>query len=484
MRRPRSLRGGITLAVLALVALGLVVSGVAGVLLLRRALVQEVDHRLRGLAAAEASPLAAGPVPEGAGYRPPPLPTDLRSLSVSADGEVTQSSGQSSGDEGLPDVSGVGAQGLRERSGVPFTLPDTDGGDDWRVLATAREDGSVAVVAQSLGGIGTTVRTLVLIEVSVGAVILAALGAGATAVVHRRLRPLREMEETARAIAEGDLDRRVPRDGAAAEVDRVGTALNTMLGELSRALAERDRSAATTRRFVADASHELRTPLSSIRGFAELYRQGRTRGVVAGDERGDGWVARIEGEADRMGALVDDLLVLSRFDEEPALERADVELGAIAREVAAAVSARAPGASVRVEAPAPVRAVGDPGRLRQVLENLVGNAVAHTPEGTPVLVRVDRGPVPDGDAPAWAGELPPEVAEVAVVTVADEGPGIAAADLPFVFDRFYRAPGPRGPGAGLGLAIVAALVGAHQGVVTADAGPGGGTVFTVLLPLG
>ncbi|MFY7070534.1 sensor histidine kinase [Nocardiopsis changdeensis] len=484
MRRPRSLRGGITLAVLALVALGLVVSGAAGVLLLHRALVQEVDHRLRGLAAAEAPPRSDGFPPEEAGHRPPPLPTDLRSLSVSADGEVTRSSGQSSGDEGLPDVSGVGAEGLRERAGVPFTLPDTGGGDDWRVLATAREDGGAAVVAQSLGGVGTTVRTLVLIEVSVGAVILTALGVGATAVVHRRLRPLREMEETARAIAGGDLDRRVPRDGAAAEVDRVGEALNTMLGELSRALAERDRSAATTRRFVADASHELRTPLSSIRGFAELYRQGRDRGVVAGDERGDGWVARIEGEAERMGALVDDLLVLSRFDEEPALERADVELGAIAREVAAAVSARAPRAPVRVEAAVPVRAVGDPGRLRQVLENLVGNAVAHTPEGTPVLVRVDRGPVPEGGAPARAGELPPEVAEVAVVTVADEGPGIAAADLPFVFDRFYRAPGPRGPGAGLGLAIVAALVGAHQGVVTADSGPEGGTVFTVLLPLG
>lgn len=484
MSRPRSLRGGITLAVLALVALGLVVSGAAGVLLLREALVREADQRLRGLAEAEASSPGGPAGPDGTGHRPPPLPTDLRSLSVSADGEVTRSSGQSSGDEGLPDVSGVGAAGLRERAGAPFTLPDTGGGDDWRVLASPRADGSVAVVAQSLGGVGTTVRTLVLIEASVGAVVLAALGTGATAVVRRRLRPLREMEETARAIAGGDLERRVPRGGAAAEVDRVGAALNTMLGELSRAMAERDRSASVTRRFVSDASHELRTPLSSIRGFAELYRQGRAQGLVAGDGRGDDWVARIEGEAERMGALVEGLLVLSRFDEEPALERADLELGALAREVAAAVSARGPGASVRVEAAAPVSVVGDPGRLRQVLENLVGNAVAHTPRGTPVRVRVERGPVPEGDAPARAGELPPGTAQAAVVTVSDEGPGIAAGDLPFVFDRFYRAPGPRGPGSGLGLAIVAALVGAHRGVVTADARPGGGTVFTVLLPLG
>ncbi|MDE3723260.1 HAMP domain-containing sensor histidine kinase [Nocardiopsis sp. N85] len=485
MRRSRSLRGGLTLAVLLLVTLGLVVSGAAGVLLLRHALVHEVDRRLGGLAAAEAGGPSGGAVPPGgAGHRPPPLPTELRSLSVSASGEITESSGQSVGDEGLPDVSGVGAEGLRERAGAPFTLPDTEGGDDWRVLATPREDGSVGVVAQSLGGVDVTVRTLVFIEVSVGVVVLVSLGLGAAVLAHRRLRPLREMEATARAIAAGDLDRRVPHHGAATEVDRVGAALNTMVGELARALAERDRSAATTRRFVADASHELRTPLSSIRGFAELYRQGRGRGVIAGDERGDDWVARIEGEAERMGALVEDLLVLSRFDEEPALEQADVELGAIAAEVVAAARARSPRAGVEVTAPVPVRIVGDPGRLRQVVENLVGNAIAHTPEGTPVRVRVERGPVPEVGAPARTGALPPDVGEVAIITVADEGPGIAEADLPFVFDRFYRADGPRGSGAGLGLAIVSALVGAHRGMVTADSGPGHGTVFTVLLPLG
>ncbi|WP_338119704.1 sensor histidine kinase [Streptomonospora nanhaiensis] len=244
------------------------------------------------------------------------------------------------------------------------------------------------------------------------------------------------------------------------------------------------RGQADAGRFVADASHELRTPLSSIRGFAELYRQGRAQGVVAPDERADRWMSRIEDEAARMAGLVDDLLVLARFDEAPELEREPVELGEIAERVAAAIGARAPATPITVDAPEPVTVTGDRDRIRQVVENLVGNAAAHTPPGTPVRVAVAARPAPPADGAAAVGALPPGTARAAVVAVHDDGPGIAPEDLAHVFDRFYRVDQARSRGgAGLGLSISAAFVAAHGGRITADSAPGRGTDFTVVLPM-
>ncbi|WP_019607529.1 cell wall metabolism sensor histidine kinase WalK [Nocardiopsis sp. CNS-639] len=482
LRWPRGLGGRIPLAVLCLAAVCLAAFGAVATLLLQRSLTEEVDHRLRTLPAPR---YAAERVEPPVGAQPPPLPTDLRTLVIDADGDVVDSVGQTGSDDGLPDVSAVPAEELRARSGEPFTLPGTGGEGDWRVLTTAREDGGVLMTAQSLDGIEGTLDRLVLIEAVTGLVVLAAVGFGTAAIVRFQLRPLREIESTARAIAGGDLDRRIPLQDPATETGRLGASLNTMLGELTRALGERDRAVETTRRFVADASHELRTPLSSIRGFAELYRQGRGRGLVAEDARADRWMSRIEDEAGRMGSMVDDLLTLSRLDEAPRLEHSDMELVAIAERVVLSARARAPRTPVALEAEGPVRAVGDGDRIRQVLENLVGNALTHTPEGTPVRVSVNRTQDPPPPGPARAGALPPGVAEVAVIAVRDEGPGIPAGELPRVFDRFYRADGPRErAGTGLGLAISAAFVAAHDGYVTVESPPGGGCVFTVVLPLG
>ncbi|MFD6951296.1 two-component sensor histidine kinase [Nocardiopsis sp. TSRI0078] len=479
---PRSLGGRLTLVVLCLTTVCLVAFGTAGTLLLQRSLTEEADHRLRALPVPGQAGGGSPPLDEA---QPPPLPTELRTLVVGADGGVLESVGQTDSDEGLPDVSAVPVGELRERAGEPLTLPGTSGEDSWRVLTTAREDGTVLVAAQSLAGIEDTLDRLVLIEAVAGLVVLSAVGFGAAAIVRFQLRPLREIESTAQAIAAGDLDRRIPCQDPATETGRLGRSLNTMLGELSRALRERDRAVETTRRFVADASHELRTPLSSIRGFAELYRQGRGRGLVAEDTRTDRWMSRIEDEAERMGSMVDDLLVLSRFDEAPPLERSDMELASIAERVVAAARARAPHTPVALEADGPVRAVGDADRIRQVLENLVDNALTHTPEGTPVHVSVTRTQDPPAPGPAHVGALPPGVSEVAVITVRDEGQGLSREELPHVFDRFYRADGPRKQaGAGLGLAISAAFVAAHDGYVTVESPPGGGSVFTVVLPLG
>ncbi|MFE3456795.1 sensor histidine kinase [Nocardiopsis aegyptia] len=478
---PRGLGARLTVLVLCLSTVGLAVFGAAGTALLHHSLVREVDQRLTTML--EVQP----PPPPAVGTDrsdPPPFPTDLRTLTIDADGTVTGVIGRTDTDASVPDVSAVDVADLRERAGRPFTLPGT-ADDRWRVVTVAREDGTVSMAAQSLTDIDGTLRRLILIEAGVGVVVLVLLGAAAAATVRLQLRPLHEIEATAQAIADGDLDRRIPDQDPATETGRLGAALNAMLAGLARAVRERDRSVEATRRFVADASHELRTPLSSIRGFAELYRQGRARGVVAEDARAGRWMSRIEDEAGRMAGLVDDLLLLAHFDEEPLLDRADVELGGVAEQVAAGARARAPSARIEVDVSAPVHVVGDADRLRQVLENLVGNAVGHTPEGTAIRVRVRRASGPPEAGAASVGALPAGTAEVAVVEVRDEGPGIARERLADVFGRFYRVDESRSRGgAGLGLAISAAFVEAHDGMVTVDSAPGRGTVFTVVLPTG
>jgi two-component system OmpR family sensor kinase len=230
------------------------------------------------------------------------------------------------------------------------------------------------------------------------------------------------------------------------------------------------------RRFVADASHELRTPLTSIRGYAELYRQG----AATSPEDVAGVLRRIEDQAARMGLLVDDLLLLARLDQQRPLEHARVDLAVLAVDAVHDAHAVAPDRSVGLRLPPPVTGedggdepaevpvVGDEARLRQVLGNLVSNAVLHTPTGTPVEVRVRA----EG--------------QEAVLEVADKGPGLPADQAERVFERFYRADPARGRasgGTGLGLAIVAAIVAAHRGRVEVRTAVGVGTTFRVLLPL-
>ncbi|MDA0566687.1 HAMP domain-containing histidine kinase [Streptomonospora sp. S1-112] len=478
---PLGLARRMTLVVLVLAALCLAVFGAAGAALLYRSLLHEADDRLHTLVG---GPHEDGPPPRPpAGDGPPPFPTDLRTLTVDAEGEVSDVVGRTGTDATMPDVAALGAAELRDRAGQPFTVSGT-GGTRWRVLTATDADGGARVAAQSLAEVDGTLTQLLLIEAGLGAAVLALLGAAAAATVRVQLRPLHAIEATAQAIAGGDLDRRIPDQDPRTETGRLGAALNTMLAGLARAVRDRDRSAAATRRFVADASHELRTPLSSIRGFAELYRQGRAQGVVTPDERADRWMSRIEQEAARMAGLVDDLLVLARFDEAPELEREPVELGEVAESVAAAIGARSPGTPITVAAPEPVTVTGDPDRLRQVLENLVGNAAVHTPPGTPVRVSVAARSAPPPPGAAGVGALPPGTARVAVVTVHDDGPGIAPDALAHVFDRFYRVDEARSRGgAGLGLSISAAFVAAHDGAIAVDSAPGRGTDFTVALPM-
>jgi two-component system OmpR family sensor kinase len=293
------------------------------------------------------------------------------------------------------------------------------------------------------------------------------------------LRPLREVEDTAAAIAAGDLSRRVADDDPRTEVGRLGAAFNTMLGRIEQSFRaqaaseeEARRSEDKMRRFVADASHELRTPLTSIRGFAELHRLQQGAGPGSGSADVGRSLQRIESEATRMGLLVEDLLMLARLDQERPLGEEPVDLLAVAADVVHDTAARAPDRVVRlvaVPSPEPPVVAGDDARLRQVLTNLVDNAVQHAPPGTPVEVRVA----------ADAGRS-------AVVEVVDHGPGLSPEQKEHVFERFWRADSSRtreDGGAGLGLAIVSALVARHGGAVEVDDTPGGGATFRVRLPL-
>jgi two-component system OmpR family sensor kinase len=338
------------------------------------------------------------------------------------------------------------------------------GAPRYRVEATPlRGSTGSVVVAVPLGDVDATLDRLLAVLALVIVGVLLVLGVAAAWLVRLGLRPLDRMGTTAGIIAGGDLSRRVDPATNRTEVGRLGLALNAMLGRLEVAFAEKQASEERLRRFLSDASHELRTPLASIRGYAELFRMGATRTP----EEVERAMRRIEEEAARMGLLVEDLLALARLDELRDPVRTPVDVAAIARDAVDDARATAPGRPFALEAEPGATVLGDPGELRQVLANLLRNAVVHTPPDSLVDVAVTaRG-------------------DDVRIRVRDHGPGLPTEDPDALFDRFWRAePGrERGPaGSGLGLAIVAGIVEAHHGRVHAENAPDGGACFTVLLP--
>jgi two-component system, OmpR family, sensor kinase len=333
----------------------------------------------------------------------------------------------------------------------------------YRVVASSLGPGEVAVVAIPLTAVDDTLHRLVLVEGLVIAGILLVLAAVAWIVVRNSLLPLDRIGHTAGRIAGGDLSHRVEATDERTEVGRVGVALNRMLDRLEQAFSERRASEDRLRQFIGDASHELRTPLASIRGYAELFRMGAARKPEDVEKA----MRRIEDEAARMGVLVEDLLTLARLDEVVDAPHAEVDLAHLARDTVADAHATAPDRAIEIRADGPAVVLGDAHQLRQVLGNLVRNALVHTPAGSPIDVSVGRE---DGDVR---------------VEVRDHGPGLPTDDPDAIFERFWRAEGGRErgkSGAGLGLAIVAGIVRAHGGRVTARNADGGGAAFTVVLP--
>ncbi len=330
------------------------------------------------------------------------------------------------------------------------------------------QDGSqtMTVAAIPLASTDDQLRQLVLVDAIVILAILLVLGLLASKLVSVELAPLRHIATDADAIAAGELDRRVPEAAPGTEVGRLGIALNAMLGRIEEAFAERKASEDKLRRFLSDASHELRTPLASIRGYAELQRTG----MIATEEERAIAVSRIEEQAARMGTLVEDLLALARLDEERAPATDLVELAVLARDAVADAGSLDATREVTLDLDGDPLVLGQEAKLRQVFTNLLGNAVVHTPDGTPITVGVHV----DGD--------------FAIVDVDDAGPGVPAEVRSRIFERFHREAGgtarTRGPaGAGLGLAVVRGIVEAHGGTVVVSDAPTGGARFRVRLPL-
>ncbi len=470
------LRVKLVAAVVLLAALGLVISGVAASAALRGYLLNRVDSQLQSTVSdrGAVNGVLRGGRPDGSDGGPgraDAFGTVYVTL-VLADGTVVQRSTLPSS-TAAPRLPAVAPTDNR-----PYTVSAVSGDTFWRVVntnvSTTAGNGEL-FVAVPLDEVQRTLRRLQAIEVVVGLMVLALLALGGFLLVRRNLRPLVEVERTAELIAAGDLSLRVPEADPRTEVGSLAQSFNAMLTSVEGAFAAQAESEAEARasedrmrRFVGDASHELRTPLTSIRGFAELYRSGA---LPTGPDV-DRAMSRIEGEASRMGLLVEDLLLLARLDQQRPLERAPVDMLELAGDAVHDAQAVDPARSIELEVvpggPAP-HVLGDATRLRQVVSNLVANALTHTPAETPVQVRVR----------STGGE--------AVVEVIDHGSGIAPEDRERVFERFYRADTSRtraSGGSGLGLSIVAALVAAHHGSVDVHETSGGGATFRVAVPLG
>lgn len=451
-----SLRIKLIAVILVLLTIALALIGVGSVSIMHGYLIDRVDGQIELTTQASMRRLHRG----HAALIGKPLPSDARvELRDAAGTIIILLTGTDV--EGKP-----GPQVPQGREVGPFES------GEWRVRRVLLSDGGSLVLAVDMTEVRQIVGQLALIELLGGGGLMLVLAGVGVVVIRRSMRPLEEIERTAQAIAAGDLSRRVPDSDPATEVGRLGRSLNGMLAQIEAAFQARSesetsarRSEERMRRFVADASHELRTPLTSIRGFAEFCRQ-------APDVDPAPLMRRVEAEAVRMGLLVDDLLMLARLDQQRPMVMRPVDLLAIAADAVHDARILAPARDVALSVDGAALIVcGDEVRLRQVVGNLMTNALTHTPDGTPVRVALS----------AQSG--------MAVVEVADEGPGLNAEQCERVFERFYRVDSSRGRrapesgGSGLGLAIVAAMVKAHGGTVGVESQPDKGATFRVVLPL-
>ena len=401
-----------------LVAVTSIATGLLGATLLRGYLLDRANTQLRNFATVVSRELTHSRAPV-ARSRQQSLPTPFLVEVVGGDGHV-QVTGRP-----VSDVTALRLSAAQLRSqAAPFTVQAADPARSWLVVVRPLSGGRHAVVAFSLDDLLSTVRQLEVADALAGIVAVVVLAGIGVPLVRTSLAPLRKIEATAAAIAAGELSKRIDHPSSRTEVGRLATALNGMLSRIEAAYQAREEGEARAlvsedrmRQFVADASHELRTPVTSLRGLADFALQQGTEASPAELVR---LMTLVQQEATRMARLVEDLLLLAQFDLDRPLEKRPVDLASIAAAAVGAARMVQPGRAITLQAPDPVIAWADDGRLRQVIDNLIGNALEHTPPGTPVTVTV-------------TGSL-----GTALIAVADRGPGMTADQASHVFERFYR----------------------------------------------
>jgi two-component system, OmpR family, sensor kinase len=460
-----SLRARLLLGVVLLAALGLAAADVATYKSLGDYLLARVDNTLNAVHPGVEQTMFGGTHDQHGGpdeLAPPGYCVQLRTLG----GQILESPCQEApGETGqspprYPRTVSLPVQpNTAERDRVRFlTIGAVHGGGRYRLRASIEGDhpNELLLIAAPLNSEDNTLHRLFFVELLVTLAVLGALALLGLWIVRLGLQPLREIELTAAAITAGDLSRRVEHPDERTEVGRVGSALNTMLDRI-------EASDRRLRRFIADASHELRTPLAAVRAYAELFG----RGAATRPEDLQRSMSGIARESERMSLLVDDLLLLARLDEGRPLERKPLELEEVVNDAVETARTLDPERPISVVL-GHAHVDGDRERLRQVMDNLLSNARAHTPAGTPVHVTVSSQ---NGTAE---------------IAVSDEGPGLTAEQASHVFERFYRTDASRARasgGVGLGLSIVAAVAEAHGGSASAEGSPGRGATFRVHLPL-
>ena len=476
-----SLRSRLSLGILLLTALGFLVASFATQSLLKGYLLTQVDDQLVAISEAAIPRIERGGIAidedddehPGRGLgRGPGASTPLSQIPTSTSITLLDSNGSLigglGGNLGTPSITSYLAGLLPGEVAVhgdeAFTIEAP--GPDFRVIARPLTSPSgTFIAAQNLGELDRTLSRLTFLFSLIGLSLLLLIAFASRSVITIGLRPLEDAEKTAGEIASGNLSARMPDANPSTEVGRLVTSLNTMLARIEEAFAVRTESENKLRRFVADASHELRTPLTAIRGFAELHRQG----AVVGEEKTKELISRIEKESIRMGALVEDLLLLARLDQSRELTSDPVDINHLVTEAVASAKAAGPGHEITVLSQSDeVFVLGDSMRIHQAIANLLANARTHTPVGTKIAVKISQNDLETR------------------ISISDNGPGLSEADQKRVFERFFRADPSRvrvsGEGSGLGLAIVDAVMKAHGGSVEVESKLGEGASFTIIFP--
>ena len=469
-----SLRTQLVLVTSVLIALAIAVTSLVAISALRAQMVHQLDEEMKASSSSLVSSVGTSQTRQDGAVG------SYRVYVLDQHGNVLHSiAGADQQAENEPVLTGWDSEKVKKYHETGTTVNSRTGSNDWRIMPISLESStngqaSSMVIALPLKQTNQVVALVGVLTFAFGLATLAAAIAMTWVIVTRTFEPLARVEQTAAKIAAGDLSQRIEDYNPSNEIGNLAISLNTMLAQIESSFNAQAKSEAKMRRFVGDASHELRTPLVSIRGYSELYRQG----ALPNDEAVATAMGRIESESKRMGQLVEDLLTLARIDERRESKLAPFNLFHLAVDASNDAYATSPDREVSLVgltddvAPTSAPVIGDESRMRQVVANLLTNAMRYTPVGTPLEIAVGVRE----DVPGYP---------LSVIEVRDHGPGIHGEDRERVFERFYRTDTSRSRetgGTGLGLSIVAAILEQHDGSVHIEETPGGGATFVISLP--